>query len=198
MDEDPRPLLLQCNDSSSPAAFHSLVVMAWSLIPSAPVAVTKSPRVWVLATRPLSPRLRKWGFSGFFGVFVSSLFAEMKLKQLESCLGDVLQFSEPKVIDRSPAIFHFILSNFPFRLVSLRFAAFLCVFVVGASFVAGFFVRLWEALQSGESDGAEGGQVELEQYPTGPHIASRMLFMVQSNFLFFLFLIGDFLSPSGM
>ncbi|KAG0582728.1 hypothetical protein KC19_3G081000 [Ceratodon purpureus] len=44
----------------------------------------------------------------------------MKLKQLESCLGDVTQFSSPKV--------------------------------------------------------------ELEQYPTGPHIASRMLFMAENSF----------------
>jgi hypothetical protein len=41
--------------------------------------------------------------------------------------------------------------------------------------------------------GDTGVQVELEQYPTGPHIASRMLFtVILSSFSFFLFVFPSF------
>ncbi|CAL1359623.1 unnamed protein product [Linum trigynum] len=70
----------------------------------------------------------------------------MKLKQLESLLGNLQQFSNPKVS----------LSLFP----------------LSPSSSSPFLRSL-----SGLLDCHAWAQVELEQYPTGPHIASRMLYM---------------------
>lgn len=67
---------------------------------------------------------------------------KMKLKQLESLLGDLEQFSNPKV---PCSLEHFMNDSN----------------ALGEALI--IFVLL---------------QVELEQYPTGPHIAARMLYTV--------------------
>ncbi|KAL2321301.1 hypothetical protein Fmac_030270 [Flemingia macrophylla] len=86
----------------------------------------------------------------------------MKLKQLEGLLGGLQQFPNPKA--KLSPFSHFSHFSTPFILLSTLVVTLTLYTVVPCLFVCLCL------------------QVELEQYPTGPHIASRMLFTAENSF----------------
>jgi hypothetical protein len=84
----------------------------------------------------------------------------MKLKQLEGLLGGLTQFPEPKVILHRRRVSPFFHSHLPTDRPPQK----------RGGEIGGIYVTFLPVVAV---------QVELEQYPTGPHIASRMLYTVK-------------------